>query len=141
MTFPTSTIVTTHLDAGSDDPSLARADILDAVTKLNSIITDKNTPNGVVVLDSTGKITFSLLPDTISSSTGSNLTLNPSTGIVKLQNYLRLQTVPKATLTTVVGNYGDIALCSNADSGNPALAFSNGVNWYYLPLASLTLIS
>lgn len=141
MTFPSTLITTTNLDNGSDDPSQARADILDAVTKLNTIITDKNSANGVIVLNSSGKLSYTMLPDTIASSTGSNLTLAPDSGIVKVQNYLRLQGIPKTTLTTIVGNAGDLALCSNADSGNPALAISDGTNWYYLPKASLTLIS
>lgn len=37
MTFPTANVVTTNLDNASDDPSLARADLLDAVNKLNLI--------------------------------------------------------------------------------------------------------
>ncbi len=40
MTWPNATVSTTNLDAGSDEPRLARADLKDAVDKLNSIITD-----------------------------------------------------------------------------------------------------
>jgi len=140
MTFPTTLIPTTNLDNGSDDPSLARGDLLTAVQSLNTIITDKNNPNGVVVLQSDGTIQASLLPTTLTTPSG-QLTLSPATNIVKIQNFLRLQSIPKTTLTQIVGNAGDLALCSNADSGNPALAISNGTNWYYLPLASFTLIS
>jgi len=140
MTFPTTLIPTTNLDNGSDDPSQARADLLTAVQSLNTIITDKNNANGVVVLQSDGTIQASLLPNTLTTSSG-QLTLNPATNIVKIQNFLRLQSIPKTTLIQIVGNAGDLALCSNADSGNPALAISDGTNWYYLPLASFTLIS
>jgi len=140
MTFPTSTIPTTNLDNGSDDPSQARGDLLTAVQSLNTIITDKNGPNGVVVLQSDGTIQANLFPTTFTTPSG-QLTLNPANNIVKIQNFLRLQSIPKTTLTTIVGLAGDLALCSNADSGNPALAISDGTNWYYLPLASLTLIS
>jgi hypothetical protein len=138
MTFPTSQIPTTNLDNGTDDPSQARGDLLTAVQTINTIITDANGPSGVVVLQGSGFISTSLLPDTLSPS--GQLTLNPGNSIVKVQNFLRLQTIPKTTLTTIVGNAGDIALCSNADSGNPALAISDGTDWYYLPKASLIKI-
>jgi hypothetical protein len=38
MTWPTTQIATTNLDAGSDQPKLARQDLLDTVTAVNSII-------------------------------------------------------------------------------------------------------
>ena len=139
MTFPTTTIPTTNLDNGADDPSQARGDLLTAVQTINTIITDANGPSGVVVLQGSGFISTSLLPDTLSPD--GQLTLNPSTDIVKVQNYLRLQTVPKSTLTNIVGNAGDLALCSDADGGAPALCIYNGTDWKYLPMASLTTVS
>jgi predicted secreted protein len=39
MTWPTQTISTANLDAGADEPRLARADILGAVQSLNALIT------------------------------------------------------------------------------------------------------
>ena len=33
MAFPTASVTTTNLDAGTDDPSLARADLLDGSTE------------------------------------------------------------------------------------------------------------
>lgn len=140
MTFPTNLISTINLDNGADDPSQARGDLLTAVQSLNTIITDKNSPNGVVVLQSDGTIIASQLPTTITTPSG-QLTLSPDSSIVKIQNFLRLQSIPATTLTQIVGNAGDLALCSNADSGNPALAISDGTSWYYLPLASFTIIS
>ena len=38
MTWPTVAITTTNLDAGTDSPATARADLLDAVTKTNQMI-------------------------------------------------------------------------------------------------------
>jgi hypothetical protein len=141
MSFPTQTISTANLDSGADNPSSARADLLQAVTSLNTIISEKNTANGVVVLNGSGLISTTIIPSTI-STTADTLTLNPADDIVKIQNFLRLQSIPKTTLTTIVGNAGDLALCSNADTGGtPALAISDGTNWYFLPKASLTLIS
>ena len=37
MTWPTATISTTHLDAGADDPSQARADLKTAVDQINAM--------------------------------------------------------------------------------------------------------
>ena len=68
MAFPTSQIDTTNLDSATDDPSLARADLFDAVTSLNSIIADANGNNGVVVANASGKITATKLPNTITAT-------------------------------------------------------------------------
>ena len=38
MTWPASTTNTANVDAGTDSPALARADILDGIQKLNQII-------------------------------------------------------------------------------------------------------
>jgi len=43
MTWPTGAVSTTALDAGADDPSLARADLKSAVDKLNEIIAHLST--------------------------------------------------------------------------------------------------
>lgn len=37
MTWPTADVSTTHLDAGTDDPSQARADIKDLAEKFNAV--------------------------------------------------------------------------------------------------------
>ena len=142
MTFPTSTIPTTNLDNGSDDPSQARGDLLTAVQTINTIITEKNTPNGVVVLQSDGTIIASQLPTTITTPTGQQLTLSPDNDVVKIQNFLRLESIPKTTLLQLTANAGDLALCSNADTGGtPALCIYTGSAWKYLPMASFTTVS
>ena len=43
MTWPTGSVSTTQLDAGGDDPALARADLKSAVDKLNQIIAHATT--------------------------------------------------------------------------------------------------
>jgi hypothetical protein len=35
---------------------------------------------------------------------------------------------------------GDIAMVSDADSGNPAIAFYDGTDWKYLAFSSLTTL-
>jgi hypothetical protein len=141
MTFPSTAIPTTYLDSSGDDPSLARADLLTAVQYINTIIAEKNTANGVLVIQGDGTINATFFPATL-APTGI-MTLNPSTNIVKIQNILRLQTIPKSTLTTITdGLAGDLALCTDADTGaTPALCIFTGTVWKFLPMASFTTVS
>jgi hypothetical protein len=50
MTMPTAAVNTTNLDAGTDSPAAARADLLDGVQKLNQII-DHIEPFPATILD------------------------------------------------------------------------------------------
>lgn len=139
MTFPSTAIPTTNLTSTSD-PSLARADLLTAVEYINTIIDEKNTANGVVVALGDGMISPTLMPQTI-SPTG-QLTLAPSNGFVKVEDILRLQLIPTAVLKNVADVVaGDIALSSDADSGNPAICFYDGTDWRYMPIASWTVVA
>jgi len=138
MTFPTTPIDTVNLNSDSDDPSLARVDLLQAVETLNTIMEEAGTAYGVALLTSAGTIPQSQVPATIIPN--ENLVLAPSTGMIVVNGKLRLQTVDKGTLVQQTsGVAGDIALCSNADSA-PVLCIFDGTNWKYLPLASLTTV-
>lgn len=140
MTFPTTPIPTDNLDSSAADPSLAREDLLQAVETINTILDTANQGYGVVVLQSDGTINPTVLPGTL-APTG-QLTLMPSNGFVKVENVLRLQQIPVAVLTELTDTTaGDLALASDADSGNPALCIYDGTNWKYLPLASWTTVT
>ena len=135
MAFPTSQIDTTNLDSATDDPSLARADLYDAVTALNSIIADKNAANGVLVLGSTGKITATQLPATI-TSTGTQV-FNPTNGVVNIQNVLRLSSLTVAQANALTTNTtGDIAMVSDGDAGSLCVAVYDGTNWKRIALGT-----
>jgi len=128
MTFPTSTISTDNLDSAADNPSLARGDLLQAVQSLNSIITDANLAGGVVTLDALGRITTSQMPTTI-AVTGTQV-LQPSTGFVNIRDVLRLTAQPKSDIDLIVDMLaGDIAYCTDGDSGAACLAVYNGSDW------------
>lgn len=128
MTFPTSTIATTNLDSAADNPSLARADLLQAVQSLNTIITEANGANGVVVLDSLGKISTSRMPTTITVS-GTQI-LQPTDGVVNIRDVLRLTAQPKSDIDLITGSVaGDIAYCTDGDAGDPCLAVYDGTDW------------
>jgi len=135
MAFPSTAITTANLDAGTDDPSLARTDLLSAVTALNSIITEANTGGGVVVLTSSGKIGASQVPNTI-SATGTQV-LSPSNGVVNIQNVLRLSTLTTARANALTTNTtGDIAMISDGDAGSLCIAVYDGTNWKRVALGT-----
>ena len=128
MTFPTTAVTTTNLDAGTDSPASARADILDAVTKLNTIIAEANTANGVCVLTSSAKIPSSSIPAQITLAAGVQV-INPTDGVVNIRDILRLQTTTVADLTALTSQAGDVAYCSDGAGGNECLAFYDGTTW------------
>jgi hypothetical protein len=133
MAFPTSQVDTTNLDDATDDPNLARVDLLDAVTKLNTIIDEAGDANGICLLDSNGRIQSSQVPAIFSPTT--NLTLSPSTNIVNIQDIVRLTAQPKAdvlAISTATLTMGDIAVVSNAGGSLPTIAFYTGSAWKYI---------
>ena len=139
MTFPTTAITTTNLDSPSADPSLARVDLLTAVEYINTIIDEKNTANGVVVLQGDGTIDGTLMPTAIRPNT---LTLGPTSTVVKIEDILRLQLIPSSVLKNLdTPIAGDVALSSDADSGNPALCFYDGTNWRFMPISGWDTVS
>ena len=130
MTFPTgSQVSTTELAAGTGSPAAARLQILTAIQNLNSITAEVNTVGKVVVLDSGGSVPGSSIPSTVSPA--NNLTLSPGTGIVKIENYLRMQILTKtAVLALTTMTTGDIALAADDVGGtNAKLCIYDGTHW------------
>jgi len=138
MPFPTGTTISTaNLDSGTDDPSLAREDIYNAVVAVNNIIASADAASGVALLDGSGKYKASKFPTTI-AVTGTQ-TIAPSTGIVNIQDVVRLTAQTSAAVSALATPLlGDIAIVSDADSGNPAIAFYDGSAWKYLAFSTLT---
>jgi hypothetical protein len=135
MSFPSVQVTTTNLDSGTDDPSLARADLLDAVQKLNEIIAGADAADGCATLNSSGTIESTQVPSTLSPST--TLTLNPSTGFVKIQNILRLQSRTTDQLENTANiTAGDVAYCQDGDTGSPCIAVYNGTDWLRISLGT-----
>lgn len=133
MTFPTAAISTANLDTSSGDPSLARADLLQAVESLNTIIDEADGASGVAVLDGTARIKSSQMPASIAPST--DLTLAPTTKRVKIQTLLNLDPVTTDELTGLyVGVEGDVAYVTDGDAGDPCLAVYTGSQWSVISL-------
>lgn len=143
MTFPTATVNTTNLDSATDDPSQARADLLDAVQKLNTIISEGGSASGVALLDGSGYIPTTQISPTL-TTTSADITLAPNSGIVNIQNILRLTQFPTATILTFTGNVsGDMVMCSNVGNvaGNPGVAFYTGSAWRGLPFTANVFVN
>lgn len=141
MSFPANTtqVSTDNLDAGTDNPALARADIYQAVQLLNEIIAGQNANGGVAVLDGSGLIPSNRLPQTISLTTGGVQYISPSSGIVEIQSLLRLSPLLKVQvqgINTASISAGTIAYCSNVTTGTAALVVWNGSNWKQIALGA-----
>jgi hypothetical protein len=137
MTFPTGTTISTeNVDSPDDDPSLARSDIYNLIVAVNAIIASANQNQGVVLLDSGGRINSARLPGNL-APTGT-LNLQPSTGVVNVQNVLRLAQLFSEDLGTVSGTQspsaGDVCYLTDGDAGQPCVAVYDGTQWRVLRL-------
>jgi hypothetical protein len=116
MTFPANAnnIVTTNLDAGTDDPSQARANLKSALDEITNIINARGQASGIASLDANTLIPATQIPDELNSSSGQNLTLDPATGIVVVEDIIKMNPKTKAQLNAVSGLAdGMIAFCSD----------------------------
>jgi hypothetical protein len=141
MTFPTGNAVdTTDLSTGTGNPATARAQLYLMATWFNELVASENAASGVCVLNGAGQIATSMLPSTFEPST---LTLAPTSTVVKIEDILRLQIIPKDALLALENNtIGDVALCADDLTGvNPQLAMYDGTAWVGLALSTFTTIS
>lgn len=129
MAWPSSTVSTNNLDSASDKPADARADLLSAVQAVNDIINSRAAVSGVASLDSSGHIPNGQIPDTITSDSGNDITLQPDSQRVTIFYLAGLQPRTVAQLTALTGVTGDVAYCSNGAAGSPCLAVYTGANW------------
>ena len=142
MAFPTGTVTTDNLDAATDSPASARADLLLTVQKLNDIIGSYDAADGIAALDSGGLVVNTKLPNSLISSSGSNLTLTPATEIVKLNNVLTLTPRTVAQLNALSGvTEGTLAYCSNGSAGAKCIAIHDGTNFKVLIAIGSTAIA
>ena len=119
MAWPANTtnIVTTNMDASTDSPAAARADIKAALDEISNIINGRNQASGVAGIDASSKITNTQLPDTIISSSSTDLTLTPTTGTVNINSVLQmnLQTRVQLYARSDLAD-GMIGFCTTGDS-------------------------
>lgn len=129
-------VTTVHLDSATDDPSQARVELYNALVELTAVINGRNTANGVAGLSGSSKITASQLPNTIISDTATDLTLQPTTTRVNIEDLVNLNPRTVSQLTALTAQEGDVAYCSNGASGSPCLAVYNGTAWKQVTLGS-----
>lgn len=135
-------VTTNNLNAGTDDPSLAREELYNALIELLAVINGRGSSNGVAPLNSSSKISNSYLPDTISSSASTDLTISPTTARTVFEDIISLTPKTVAELILLDANAGDIAYCSDGAAGQPCLAVctgttdSNGTEWFRISLGA-----
>jgi len=133
MSFPTGTVIdTTNLSTAAGDPSLARADLNNMAVAVNAIIASADQNSGIAMLTAIGQYNGSKFPTTITTTS----TIAPSSGVVNIQDVLRLTAMTSTDLSTMGGQLGDIAISSDADSGNAAVCMYDGSDWRYLSISS-----
>jgi len=134
MTWPTnsSNIVTTNLDAGTDSPAAARSDLKTALDELANVIDGRNQASGVAGLNASSQIAASQIPNELNSTSGQNITLDPATSIVKIENIIQLTAQTTAQLNAQSGlQEGMMAFCSDAgDSAGVGIpVYYTGGQW------------
>lgn len=128
--FPSSgTVDTQYLDDATDSPASARVSLKDALDLVQDIIDSYDSASGIAALDASGLIVNTKLPDTLQSSSGNNLTLNPNTGTVKINNIIELTPRTTAQLTALTVAEGTIAVCTDGDAGSDCLAVYANAQW------------
>lgn len=134
MAFPTGTVIdVTNLSTGLGDPSLARVDLYNMAVAMNQIISGADDVLGVAVLNGSGQYDGTKFPTTITSTS----VFAPSTGVVNIQDVLRLTALTDNDISALTGSQlGDIAISQDSDSGNAAICVFDGTDWRYLSLSS-----
>ena len=139
MAFPTGTVTEDNLNAVTDSPALARADLLLTVQKLNLIIGSFDSASGIAALDSGGRIASNKLPNSLISSSSANLTLNPDTGVLVINDLIQLNPRTVAQLNALTGVTGQVAYCSDGDGADPCLAVYTGSAWKIVTISGTSI--
>ena len=123
-------IVTTSLDAAGDDPSVARAHIKAALDEITAIINGRGAASGVASLDSDTLVPAAQLPNELNSSSGQPLTLDPATGIVIIEDVLKLNPITTSAAKALSSKVdGMIVMLSDGDSTVDMPAYYASGEW------------
>lgn len=112
MAWPTSTIDTSSMDAGTDSPAAARAEIKKMADNANAIKDAKGASLGVAELDAGGKVPVAQLPVIPAGKGG--------TGIVSFTIGDLLYASGAATLTRLAAGTAGMVLKSNGPGAAPS---------------------
>ena len=134
MAWPTndSNIDTSTLDAGTDNPASARPNLKTALDEIKNIINGRNQASGVAGIDASSKISNAQLPDTIISSSSTDLTLTPNTGTVNINSVLQMNPQSRSALYARSDLAdGMVAIASDGDSTVDTPVYYAGGVWRY----------
>jgi hypothetical protein len=125
-------VTTTHLDSADDSPAEARVELYNALLELQNVINGRGAVNGVASLDANTKVPSAQMPDEINSSGSTDLTLDPATGIVAVEDIIKLNPITR-TAAYAVSNLADgmMAMMSDGDSTVTKPAYYAGGVWRY----------
>lgn len=125
-------VTTTHLDSADDSPAEARVELYNALLELQNVINGRGAVNGVASLDANTKVPSAQMPDEINSSGSTDLTLDPATGIVAVEDIVKLNPITR-TAAYAVANLADgmMAMMSDGDSTVTKPAYYAGGVWRY----------
>tara|TARA_R100001480_G_scaffold95766_2_gene100878 strand:- start:51 stop:482 length:432 start_codon:yes stop_codon:yes gene_type:complete len=125
-------VTVTNLDSANDSPAEARVEIHNALLELQNVINGRAAVNGVASLDSNTKIPAAQLPDEINSSSSTNLTIDPATGILVVEDIVKLNPITRSAAYAVSSLVdGMIAMLSDGDSTITKPAYYSGGVWRY----------
>tara|TARA_R100001460_G_scaffold45472_3_gene82665 strand:- start:7091 stop:7522 length:432 start_codon:yes stop_codon:yes gene_type:complete len=125
-------VTVTNLDSANDSPAEARIEIHNALLELQNVINGRAAVNGVASLDSNTKIPAAQLPDEINSSSSTNLTIDPATGILVVEDIVKLNPITRSAAYAVSSLVdGMIAMLSDGDSTITKPAYYSGGVWRY----------
>ena len=122
-------IVTTNLDDGTDSPASARADLKAALDEITVIANNLGTTSGAAKVEANGVVSASVTG--VGTTTG-DLTLDPATDVVKIQNVINLNPLAYAALPASPAA-GDVAFLTTDGAGaskNKPI-YSTGSGWKY----------
>ena len=134
MAWPTndSNINTGNVDAGTDNPASARADIKSAFDELKNVIKGRNQASGVAGIDASSKISNAQLPDSIISSSSTDLTLTPNTGTDNINSVLQMNPQSRSALYARSDLAASmVALATDGDSTVDTPVYYAGGVWRY----------
>jgi len=132
----TGNISTANLDADTDSPLSARPDLKAALDELIVAGNARGQADGVASLDGDTLVPNTQLPNTLISSGSNNLTLDPGSGKVAIQDVLNLNPRTVTQLNALTSAEGDIAYCSNGNAGSKTIAVYDGSNWKVVALGA-----
>lgn len=125
-------VTTNNLDSANDSPAEARLEIYNAFLELQNVINGRAAVNGVASLDSNTKIPSAQLPDEINSSASTNLTIDPATGIVLIEDIIQLNPITRSAAYAISSLAdGMMAMLSDGDSTVTKPAYYAGGVWRY----------